>query len=114
MSETKKEPAAFKPHWPEGLEPNKHYKVACDDKGRKGGSWLRVFVAEDGDVHVSMQEWEEIPEGKPDPFPSVRIRTFNGGGRNLRTKTSVVVARRCNPPRYRDGFQIIGMKGAAG
>lgn len=66
------------------------YQVTCDDKGRKGGSWLRVVISEDGDVHVSMQDWEDIPEGEPTPFPIVRIRTMIGGGRNLRTRQALL------------------------
>ena len=64
-----KEPAALKSHWPEGLVQGQVYRVACDDKGRNGGAWLQVFVANDSDVHVSMQDWEEIPEGRPSPHP---------------------------------------------
>lgn len=84
------EPAVFKPKFPDGLETMTVYEVPCDDKGRSGGSWLRVIVANDGDVHVSMQDWEEIPEGLPDPFPSIRIRTLAGGGRNLRTRQALL------------------------
>lgn len=82
--------APFKPHWPAGLEPLNHYKVLCDDKGRNGGSWLAVMVANDGDVHVSMQDWEQVPEGEPDPFPSIRIRTFAGGGRHDKTRQALL------------------------
>lgn len=82
----------FKPHWPEGLETQTIYKFPCDDKGRDGGTWLRVIIAEDGDAHVSMQEWEDIREegSKPSPFPSVRCRTYFGGGRHLRTRQSLL------------------------
>lgn len=85
-----KEPAAFKPQWPDGLADRIFYEVPCDDKGRNGGTWLRVMVAEDGDVHVCMQDWEEIPEGKPSPFPSIRIRTMAGGGQFLRTRQALL------------------------
>ncbi len=86
----KREPAAFTPTWPDGLEPGKVYRIPCDDKGRNGGSWLQVFVANDGDVHVAMQDWEEIPEGRPNPIPSIRIRTWAGGGRFLRTRQALL------------------------
>lgn len=76
--------------WPDGLEQGVFYEVPCDDKGRNGGSWLKVLVAGDGDVHVSMQDWEEIPEGHPSPFPSVRIRTWAGGGRYTRTRQALL------------------------
>jgi len=78
-------PDPFKPHWPANLEAEKHYKVLCDDKGRLGGSWLNVYIDQQGDVFVMMQDWEEIPEGKPTPFPCIRVRTHAGGGRNNRT-----------------------------
>jgi hypothetical protein len=64
--------------------------VPCDDKGRTGASWLQVMVAEDGDVHVSMQDWERFPEGRPNPLPSVRIRSSYGGGRNQRTRQALL------------------------
>ena len=79
-----------KDRWPSGLEVGEFYQVLCDDKGRNGGSWLKVLIAQDGDVHVSMQDWEEIPEGKPTPFPSIRVRTLVGGGRNTRTRQALL------------------------
>lgn len=82
--------AIFQPHWPEGLASREFYKVPCDDKGARGGSWLQVMVAGDGDVHVSMQDWEDVPEGQPSPFPSIRVRTFAGGGRNSRTHQALL------------------------
>lgn len=85
-----KEPSVFKPHWPTDLESGKHYRIPCDDKGRNGGSWLQVFVDEHGDVYVSMQDWEEVPEGRPNPFPSIRIRTLAGGGRFMRTRQALL------------------------
>lgn len=84
------EPVAFRPYWPERLATRTFYEVRCDDKGRRGGSFLRVMVAEDGDVHLSMQDWEEIPEGKPSPFPSIRIRTGQGGGQHRRTRQALL------------------------
>lgn len=91
MAEIKTE-AVFAPHWPKGIEANTLYRIPCDDKGRNGGSWLQLFVANDGDVHVSMQDWEEIGEegSRPDPFPSIRIRTLPGGGRSLRTRQALL------------------------
>jgi hypothetical protein len=90
MAGTAKEPAAFRPHWPDGLKQNETYRIFCDDKGRNEGSWLQVFIAEDGDAHVMMQEWEDIPEGEPMPIPSVRVRTHPGGGRNWRTRQALL------------------------
>lgn len=82
----------FKPCWPDGLQMGKIYTFPCDDKGRDGGCWLRVIVAEDGDVHLSMQEWEDIRSdgSKPMPIPSVRCRTHIGGGRFGRTRQALL------------------------
>lgn len=80
----------FRPRWPDGLQACEFYEVPCDDKGRNGGTWLRVMVANDGDVHVSMQEWETIPTGMPKPVPSIRIRTLAGGGRHGRTRQALL------------------------
>ena len=80
----------FSPEWPKDLKSNTAYRVLCDDKGRKESSWLQVFVAEDGDVHVSMQDWEQCPRGEPSPFPSIRIRTLAGGGRNANVRQALL------------------------
>lgn len=85
-----REPRVFAPAWPEGLEKGKVYRLLCDDKGGKGGTWLCLQVAEDGDVHVTMQDWEDIPEGIPNPIPSLRSRTFFGGGRSLRAHQALL------------------------
>lgn len=84
------EKTVFDPEWPKALKQNTPYKVLCDDKGRNEGSWLKVFVAEDGDVHVSMQDWEDIPRSEPSPFPSIRVRTYSGGGRNQRVHQALL------------------------
>jgi len=88
-----KEPKVFKPNWPEGLVGETAYQVLCDDKGREGGSWMKVYISLDGDVHVAMQDWEDIkehPDSRPDPFPSIRVRTLFGGGRNMRTHQALL------------------------
>ncbi len=86
-----KEPNVFDPNWPEGLKADTHYRAPCDDKGRNGGSWIQVMVSgQDGDVYVSMQDWEEMPEGAPSPFPSLRNRTYAGGGRYQRTHQALL------------------------
>lgn len=82
----KRQDQVFEPHWPEGLEVGTLYRVPCDDKGRNGGSWLQILIAEDGDVYVSMQDWEDMPEGQPDALPGIRIRTLHGGGRNQKVR----------------------------
>lgn len=83
---------ALNAHWPEKLEIGKFYRFLCDDKGANGSTYFQLLVAEDGDVHVSMQEWEDprVPESRPDPFPSVRCRTFAGGGRCPRTRQALL------------------------
>lgn len=93
MSKKKiKEPEVFEAVWPAGLKARTAYRIPCDDKGRDGGSWIQVIVADDGDVHVSAQEWEDIKKDgtKPSPFPSVRIRTWSGGGRSRRTRQALL------------------------
>lgn len=91
MSQTHgKEPRVFHPHWPEGIEAGESYRVLCDDKGRNEGSWLRVLVDEQGDVWLSMQDWENIPEGQPSPNPGIRIRALAGGGRMTRTHQALL------------------------
>jgi len=86
----KSEPRVFSPSWPEGLKPGTAYRIPCDDKGRNGGSWLQVLVDEQGDVWVLMQDWEDIPEGSPSPFPGIRIRSMAGGGRFTRTRQALL------------------------
>lgn len=78
--------------WPEGLKHNETYELPCDDKGRDGGSWLRVVIAEDGDVWLCMQDWEDIRQehSAPNPIPSLRCRTYFGGGRHGRTHAALL------------------------
>jgi hypothetical protein len=81
----------FAPYFPKGLKPGQFYRVLCDDKGRNGGTWLQVMISPaDGDVHVSMQDWENRPDGEPWPFPSLRARTAASGGRNDRTRQALL------------------------
>lgn len=87
------EPKIFNAAWPKGLKQETIYEVSCDDGGREGGSWLRVFIGVDGDAHVMMQEWENIksdPDSRPDQIPHIRVRTYAGGGRNHRTRQALV------------------------
>ncbi len=84
------EQSVFEPAWPSKLKMSETYRVMCDDKGRNEGSWLSIFVANDGDVHVQMQDWEEVPKGSPSPFPSIRVRTYAGGGKNHRTRQALL------------------------
>lgn len=85
-------PDVFKPHWPEGLKPNTSYRFLCDDKGRDGGTWFQLFIADDGDVHLMAQDWEDIKEegSVPNNHPSIRCRTLHGGGRHGRTRQALL------------------------
>ena len=89
MASKKREPKVFEPQWPEGLEQNVAYQVLCDDKGRNGRTWMKVFIANDSDVHAVMQEWEDGHE-HPISIPSIRVRTFAGGGQNHRTRQALL------------------------
>lgn len=80
----------FKPCWPPELQANEINRVLCDDKGRNGGSWLSVLVDSQGDVWLAMQDWEDMPEGRPSTNPSIRIRTHGGGGQNIRTRQALL------------------------
>jgi hypothetical protein len=84
------EDVVFEPMWPAGLNQKEFYQLPCDDKGRNGGSWLKVMVAGDGDVHLMMQDWEDVPNGEPDPIPTLRCRNYFGGGRNERTHQALL------------------------
>jgi hypothetical protein len=83
------ESVVFHPHYPEGVEQMTPYKVLCDDKGRNGTVWLSVLVSKDGDVHVGMFD-QENPDSTPDPEPTIRVRTYGGGGRNMRTHQALL------------------------
>lgn len=95
-----KEPDAFRPHWPNGLEQGKFYQFNCDDDGRDGNAFIRVFVANDGDVHLCASK--RIEKGETDRvtgerlpaiydnFPSVRCRTCGGGGQHRRTRQALL------------------------
>lgn len=90
MSRTSSIDRLLRPCWPDGLMADYPVQVLCDDKGRNGGSWLGVMVDSQGDVYVSMQDWEEVPSGEPSTMPCVRIRTTNGGGQNVRTRQALL------------------------
>lgn len=85
----RRESPAFEPHWPEGLETGVFYELPCDDDGHELQARMKVLVANDGDVHVSMSKYVPGRAGeKPERLavlPSIRVRTLAGGGKNLRT-----------------------------
>jgi len=90
----------FAPHWPEGLDQKAH-RVLCDDKGRLGLCWLSVMVGPDGDAYAMAYEGCD-DNGEPlrgsfekgeypaNPTPGIRVRTFPGGGRNMRTHQALL------------------------
>lgn len=80
------------PQWPEGLQMNHAYTFYCDDKGSNEATYFSVYVATDGDCHLSAQEWENVQnEGsKPYPLPSIRCRTRIGGGRHGRVRQALL------------------------
>ena len=86
----KREPLVFEPHWPDGINAGKAYRIACDDNGRNGGSWAQVLVDAQGDVYLSVQDWEEMPAGASSLNPCIRNRTLAGGGRNTRTRQALL------------------------
>jgi hypothetical protein len=94
--------AAFRPHWPAGLEQGESYRLHCDDNRH---AYLSVLVGPDGDVWLAMAEPRvDGVTGKPrvedvpgvgripllDSLPTVRNRTFHGGGRHLRTHQALL------------------------
>lgn len=86
------EERVLRPYWPPGLEEGRFYRFLCDDKGADGGTWFQVLVANDGDCHLSAQDWEDIREegSKPRPFASIRCRTGVGGGQHRRTRQALL------------------------
>lgn len=78
--------------WPEGLKAETFYTFLCDDEGSDGGTFFCVFVAGDGDVYLRAQEWHDIKRDgtQPDPFPAIRCRTGQGGGRHMRTRLALL------------------------
>lgn len=86
------DPEVFKSRWPDGLEAMKRYEVQCDDDGRRCDASLSVLVDQQGDVYVSMHAYhdEERTTENLNPFPTVRIRTAFGGGRNRRTRQALL------------------------
>lgn len=95
-----KEPAVFKPTWPEGLVQGESYEFPCDDNGADGACYFRVMVANDGDVHLMATEQlerrvKDSATGETlgpiyHSFPSVRCRTHGGGGQHPRTRQALL------------------------
>ena len=86
-------PAAFQPKWPEGLESRKVYRFQCDDCcPSTDAKEMSVVVSEDGDVWVSMFEINDKNHKQPyhNPHPTVRCRTGIGGGRHRRTRQALL------------------------
>lgn len=88
-----KESEVFKQQRINGLVTEKSYRFDCDDRGHSGNAYLSVFIAKDGDIHVSMKSLiDEYNSDSPvSPFPSVRCRVpFIGGGRYPRTHQALL------------------------
>lgn len=87
-----KEPKVFKPAWPEGLQAGTLYETQCDDDGDLCDAKMSVMVDEQGDVYVGMHAYHDGERGAKNlnPFPSIRIRTGLGGGRNRRTRQALL------------------------
>lgn len=85
-------PDIFKATWPEGLEANKRYEVQCDDDGHLCDASMYVMVDDQGDAYVGMHKYLDEERGVKNlnPFPSIRIRTFHGGGRMRRTRQALL------------------------
>lgn len=94
------EDQVFRPHFPQSLKQGNFYQFNCDDDGRDGTAFIRVFIAEDGDVHlcaskqlersfVDRVSGERLPNIYAS-FPSVRCRTGIGGGRHRRTRQALL------------------------
>ena len=81
----------FEAEWPEGLEAGVNYVISCDDacpteENRK----FKIMISPgDGDIHISMHDID-LKENRPDPFPSLRLRTYAGGGRHHRTRQALL------------------------
>lgn len=101
LDETENEElVALMPHWPEGLQQGKFYQFNCDDDGRDGTAFIRVLVANDGDVHLCASKlmergFTDKVSGEKLPsiyhnFPSVRCRTGIGGGRHARVRQALL------------------------
>ena len=87
------EDIVFRPNWPEGVKPMTQYIFKCDDSGPRELHQLKLTIAEDGDVWVGMHNINldgTSSVDKTNPFPSVRCRTFAGGGRHCRTRQALL------------------------
>lgn len=89
---SKREPEAFRPHWPDGLEARKLYKLKCDDASPDECRELSLVISDDGDVWLGMMQIDDLRTSKPysNPHPSVRCRTGIGGGKNRRTRQALL------------------------
>lgn len=70
--------AMLKPHFPEGLDVGRRYRVESDDCGRDGSEMLVVTIGNDGDCHVSVTA------------KSVRFCARTGGGRSPRVRQALL------------------------
>lgn len=85
----------FAPQWPVGLDMNERVRVFCDDKHpHESDAHLDVMTGPDGDAYASMGERRVGPHEDPldgySILPGIRVRTWAGGGRNLRTHQALL------------------------
>lgn len=95
----------FAPHWPAGLVPGEPFRVYCDDDGQGERLWLSVFVQRDGDVVVGATDCRE---DEPYQSAGIRVRTFAGGGRNLRTHQALLWLARAIQLDNADNPRLVG------
>jgi hypothetical protein len=69
--------------WPKSLAPDQIYTRLHDDRDGETGEehQLRVYIAQDGDLHVFL----------PHSFESLRFRNYIGGGKSLRVRNALLV-----------------------
>lgn len=86
----------FGDRWPEGLTPDENFEVMCDDSAPD--SLLGVCIDGHGDAWAYMKELSvaskavDLTDDLPrfSTFPSIRIRTHQGGGRKQKVRQALV------------------------
>jgi len=68
------------PFWISTIKSDTYYEVQHDDTDGKDTGWLSVMFDELGDARISI-----------DHRPSLRFRTYGGGGKNIRTRIALMI-----------------------
>ena len=71
------------PFWIDEIECHEVYQVHDDDSPDSEFQFLRICFSPDGDVWVNSL-WDP-------PYKSIRKRTHQGGGRDLRTRLALMI-----------------------